>query len=250
MQRPFTVIAFCEETGQSVCDHVMANNGIHAFWVAAQDRPTLTMVVAIPGHLSEGAGDLVFPGQGVVDAATVLEQPEVFGPIGESPTAVDEKLLTPEVSAEVHNDSHSTQVKFDAAAWFAQADEAKIIALHGIGWTGDSASDAVAQFFEDRNEDIADLFNFCRATQLTREPQGFECSVDEDDAMAWLKQHRPGLWARLLCQDNDVRLVEAEEEEIRGMWDWLDDQGNACDCSFATIEEAALNAVEVLELAP
>lgn len=152
------------------------------------------------------------------------------------------------VHAEVHDDSHFKKVEFDAALWFAQACDNEVIDLHGIGWTGDYASDAVAEYFSDRNEDIADLFDFCRAAQRTSEPQGFECSVDEDSAMSWLKQHRPGLWARLLCENNDVRLVEAQEDEIKGMWDWLDDHGNACECSFATIEEAALNAVKVLEL--
>lgn len=78
--KAFTVIGYYESTGQSVCEHVTANNGIHAFWVAAQAMPDLTMVVALPGHLTEGAGEVVFPGDGVVDAGTVLEQIEVFGP--------------------------------------------------------------------------------------------------------------------------------------------------------------------------
>lgn len=78
--KPFTVIGYNEDNGQSVCEHVMANNGIHAFWVAAQAKPTLTMVVSMSGHLTEGAGEVIFPGEGVVDAATILDQPEVFGP--------------------------------------------------------------------------------------------------------------------------------------------------------------------------
>lgn len=152
------------------------------------------------------------------------------------------------VHAEVHDDGHYNKVEFDAALWFAQATDNQIIRLHDIGWTGDEPSDVVAEFFESRNEDIADVFNFCRATQNTRNQVGFECLVDEDSAMDWLKQHRPGLWAQLLCQDNDVRLVEAQEEEIAGMWDWLDNHGNACECSFATTGEAAINAVMVLKL--
>ena len=157
-------------------------------------------------------------------------------------------MLNPSVQAEVHNDSQTTKVEFDAAPWFAQASDKEILDLAGIGWRGDYASDAVALHFESSDDDIADLLNFCRATMNTRDPQGFECSVDEDQALAWLKQHRVGVWAQLLCKENDVRLVEAQEEEVRGMWDWLDDQGNACECSFATIEEAALNAVKALKL--
>ena len=71
----FTVVGYYEESGQSVCEHVTANNGIHAFWVVAQARPDLSMVVAMPGHLTEGAGEVVFPGEGVVDADTILSQP-------------------------------------------------------------------------------------------------------------------------------------------------------------------------------
>lgn len=37
------------------------------------------------------------------------------------------------------------------------------------------------------------FYKFCRASAGS--------SVDEDSAMTWLKQHRPGLWARLLCED-------------------------------------------------
>ncbi len=79
-QKPFTVIGYFEDNGQSVCEHVQANNGIHAFWVAAQAKPTLTMVVALLGHLTECEGSVIFPGEGVVDAKTIIDQPEVFGP--------------------------------------------------------------------------------------------------------------------------------------------------------------------------
>lgn len=51
-----------------------------------------------------------------------------------------------------------------------------------------------------------------------------------------------------LCEANGVRIVEAQEEEIRGMWDWLDNHGNACDCSFDTQREAALDAVGALDI--
>lgn len=53
-----------------------------------------------------------------------------------------------------------------------------------------------------------------------------------------------------LCEANGVRIVEAQEEEIRGMWDWLDDHGNACDCSFDTQREAALDAIGALDIRP
>lgn len=77
-REPFTVIAFVEETGQLVAHHVVAHDASEAFTEAAKVDPTITFVVALPGHRSED-NDLFFPGEGVVDADTVLDQPEVFG---------------------------------------------------------------------------------------------------------------------------------------------------------------------------
>lgn len=96
-QKPFTVISFSDDTGQTLCDHVHALNGIHAFWVAASLRPTMTMVAALPGHLTEGAGDLIFPGSGLVAADTILSQPEVFGPSEEGGATEQSDDVTPEI---------------------------------------------------------------------------------------------------------------------------------------------------------
>jgi hypothetical protein len=52
--KPFTVIGYFHGNGESMCEHVMANNGIHAFWVAAQAKPTLTMVAAMSGQPRSG----------------------------------------------------------------------------------------------------------------------------------------------------------------------------------------------------
>lgn len=153
------------------------------------------------------------------------------------------------VPANVHSDDRTFSTDFDAAPWFIQASDDAIMALHGIGWGGDYESDAVAEHFEGHNKGIADVFVYCSNTQGTARACGFECDVDGDAAMAWLRRHRAGLWARLMCEEYGVRLVEAHEEEIKGMWDWLDDTGNACACSLGSIEEAALDAVNVLGLA-
>lgn len=74
----FTVISFYDESGQIVCDHVTANSGSHAFALVAKQRPGCTLVSAVKGHLTEASEDIAFPGEGVVDAETVMEQPDVF----------------------------------------------------------------------------------------------------------------------------------------------------------------------------
>ncbi len=80
--QPFTVVGFFEETGQITCMKVSAKDKMNAFAVAAQQKPnsSLTMVVAIAGHQDDGdSGMLAFPGEGIVDSETILEQPDVFG---------------------------------------------------------------------------------------------------------------------------------------------------------------------------
>lgn len=74
----YTVIGFYEETHQIFCHHVEARNSQHAFYVVATDFPEANFIVAIKGHLTEGRDDIEFPGTSTVDAATVLEQSDVF----------------------------------------------------------------------------------------------------------------------------------------------------------------------------
>lgn len=74
----YTVIGVIEETGQIIAHHVAAKCSTSAFTAAAEKDPSLSMVVALPGHQREGK-ELTFPGEGMVDAETVLEQTEVFG---------------------------------------------------------------------------------------------------------------------------------------------------------------------------
>jgi hypothetical protein len=82
----FTVIGYYESSGQTFAHHVLAHYPSGAFTAAAQvgeqehgpDADDVVFVVALKGHHQEGA-ELFFPGEGVVDSATVLDQPEVFG---------------------------------------------------------------------------------------------------------------------------------------------------------------------------
>lgn len=74
----FTVIGCKESTGQVVSLHVWAKDATNAFASAAAIDSELSMVVALPGWQSEDE-QLFFPGEGLVDGATVLEQHDVFG---------------------------------------------------------------------------------------------------------------------------------------------------------------------------
>lgn len=68
----YTVIAFDETTGNVHAIHVQAQSKEHAFFVSAQMQPELEYVACIIGHHNE-SGLLGWPGQGVVDGETILE---------------------------------------------------------------------------------------------------------------------------------------------------------------------------------
>lgn len=82
--KPFTVIGYYESNGQTFARHVAADYPSQSFTSAAAqleddalDPGDVVFVIALEGHLHEGA-ELFFPGEGLVDAATVMDQPEVF----------------------------------------------------------------------------------------------------------------------------------------------------------------------------
>ncbi len=158
------------------------------------------------------------------------------------------ELMEPAIAAKVWSDDHNMEAEFNAAGWFAKANDEEVITLADTGWRGDSVSDSVAEHASAHGSEVRAVFDYVGSLPKKLDI-GFECEVDEDNAMAWLAQHRPGLHARLLCDRFEVRLVEAQEEEILGRWDWLDGQGNASDSSHETVEQAALDAVKVLGLA-
>ena len=150
-------------------------------------------------------------------------------------------MLQPAIEAEVHSDDRHVEVEFNAAEWFAQADDDEILKLQGIGWGGNYEADNVAEYFMLTTTEA--LFDYTSAVD-----SGFECHVDEDSALAWLKIHRPGVWAQILCTEAEVTIVAAEEPELQGMFDWL--RGDvACHRSFDSEASAALDAVEQLGLA-
>ena len=93
------------------------------------------------------------------------------------------------IGAEVHSDDHVAEVSFDATEWFEQATNSDILALRKIGWGGDYAADVVAQFFS-LDDDVEHLFWYVRA----HDDIGYECHVDADDALEWIRQNRTSLW--------------------------------------------------------
>jgi len=72
--KTYTVIGFDNTTQQPFATLVDARSPLASFAVAATSHTDATFVTAV-----EGCVDALFPGESVVSAATVREQPEVFG---------------------------------------------------------------------------------------------------------------------------------------------------------------------------
>lgn len=109
------------------------------------------------------------------------------------------------IRAKVHSDDYLYEVNFDATQWFNSASDEGIRELAENGWGGNEMGDSVAQDAEAGNLDIAALLDYCRATRDLRNPVGFECYVNEDDAKAWIEVNRPVLWAQLTMPEGVVR---------------------------------------------
>lgn len=105
------------------------------------------------------------------------------------------------IRAEVHTDNLAIEVEFDATAWFKQATDAQILALAECEFGGDYPADEVARFYDDspldQDKRIELLFDYL-ALKMGGEPCGFECHVNEEDALAWLLDNRPKLRAKVM----------------------------------------------------
>lgn len=151
------------------------------------------------------------------------------------------------IRAEAHSDDRVIEATFEAHAWFIGASVEDILALAAEEWGTCEVADGVALHHE-TGPRLTLLFDYIHSKNAIQRDVGFECNVNSDDAMAWLRHQRPGVWAQILCSGAGVHFSQAEEDEIRGMWDWIGPHGDACDRSFECLDEAALDAVQRLGL--
>ena len=102
------------------------------------------------------------------------------------------------VPAECHSDDHACEVAFDAAPWLKRATTKQIVNLAECGWGGDYPADQVAIDMAGKVEAIQDMFKYMEArNKVNKEHMGFECNVQEDEAIAWLHANRPRVFAKL-----------------------------------------------------
>lgn len=102
------------------------------------------------------------------------------------------------VPAECHSDDHVVECPFDAARWLAKAITQKIIDLAQCGWGGDYPADNVAIYMGDKDKEIEFMFKYIEHyNKAHKEHIGFECHVQEAEAMAWLKKNRPSVFHKV-----------------------------------------------------
>lgn len=107
------------------------------------------------------------------------------------------------IHATCHTADNVICLEFDATPWFSEADAPSIVDLAQREW----ASTAVADSLERRRgyERLHDLVEYA-ATRLQPESiedpswETFECVVDAQEALAWLKKNRPDIAARIPSQ--------------------------------------------------
>jgi hypothetical protein len=110
------------------------------------------------------------------------------------------------IRAEVHSDDRCIEVEFDATEWFKKAKGRDILRLAQCGWGGDYPADEVAIRQAEKNGEIAHMFRYLEDISddpAKKDQSGFECHVNPDDAMTWIRKHKAGL----------VAIVEAINED-------------------------------------
>lgn len=104
------------------------------------------------------------------------------------------------VKAECHSDDRAVEVDFDARKWFEQATDKDILALAKCGWGGDYPADHVAEHAAeiDKDREVRKMFKYIHLINKAHEDTdgevcGFECHVDQEDAIMWVKKNRHGI---------------------------------------------------------
>lgn len=100
------------------------------------------------------------------------------------------------VRAEVHSDDHCFEARFFANRWLASASDEDLVELAHQDWGSCEVADAVARASEHISL-VAAVFGHCERQHGLQRAIGFECTLRAEDALAWVRQHRPALLEQL-----------------------------------------------------
>lgn len=133
-----------------------------------------------------------------------------------------------EVRAEVHSDDRRAETNFDAATWMLKASDDEILALASIDWSGDEAADVVAEASRSWDAEVEAIFTYLEAANHVRsdfdDTIGFEVSVNEEDALRFLRAFRYSLFVKVALlvsfgsQESIVKHGFLVEQRDAGKW--------------------------------
>lgn len=166
-----------------------------------------------------------------------------------------EDLVGPVVGAKFYTDDRVFEVSFDARTYMATATDEQLSAIYSVGFHGDYCTDAVAENLASKwghtfeGTSVLEAFGYLDARNQVRgvDALGFECRIDGESFLNWLDACRPQLAARILCDDLGVSIEQSQDKEDLGMWTWTY-EGEGCEVSLASKEEAELDAYRVCSL--
>lgn len=112
--------------------------------------------------------------------------------------AVSADKLFPPVPAEVHTDDHVANADFDARMWLDQASLQDVLSLIEEDWRNCLEADGVAEFYMRSNSAVEAVSEHLH--NMPKSVRGFECSVNGDAALAWLKLNKSDMFSQVLSQ--------------------------------------------------
>lgn len=181
--------------------------------LANVDYLALREAVSHPQHHSEGS-ILIVKGR---NASALADRLGAWA----KARSLSAEPCKPRVEAEAYSDDRAFEIKFNAADWFETATDGEIVALAACDWGGDYAADAVAVDLADTNKDLAAMFSYLERIQDRpdkKDAHGFECRVDGDSALAWLRLHRPELASRMKLETAEALSEESAPSSPKKLW--------------------------------
>lgn len=93
-------------------------------------------------------------------------------------------------SVSCDDDTHGPVIEFDATAWFENASDSEIQCMRDEDFYGGEASDSVAEYLAERNEELAEFFRYLsfRQKHCQGSCSGYSVRVNSDDAESWLAE--------------------------------------------------------------
>jgi hypothetical protein len=142
--------------------------------------------------------DRDFVGNNMEAAVRLLE---LF--LGEAETEHPEHTEHTPIAARAWTDDRVIDVSFDAWPYLNNITDEVLFDLAAIGVRGDYPSDQVAYWTATYDSNLRAMFNYIETLMNAGRDIGFECAVDPQGFMDYVRDERPELWLKIQA-DEDV----------------------------------------------